>query len=590
MAVDWRDTLRILLPQFEARATSSPGLNHILVESADSERDKLVGPKWLKVDHPNLQIVDGKPQYATWDMSSFSFMPAIGPSYRKPNPNETFESTDRVVRDQCDVVHAVFEPMRLRSGYLCGKPSEEGNAFQTLATAVVNALKGATDFQNHFLSADLLDFVKKPAHGIRYVFGQIDDELPDTFVANGWQPGALAYEHGVLIDLPLASEKIDYNSWLLLLHRLGWKKIRGSGLRASRFAWGGNVEVEWETLTRDHSHLPPAFLKQFDGVSRNSFYSVLGTKENPIDVNLASVFAIQLLLSDMTSTSASSPSNPEAGKVDYSNEAWFTRNLPEIKPISKDECKSTIAPRIGLFVATDAERQATLKRMRPPKGRKSVFQVFVGSNTYYVGRFGVIDAVLCMTAMGSSGRDSSTMVASEFIDEWQLLAVVMVGIAFGKDAEKQAIGNVLISDRVIQYEAQRVSGENSIDRGNEPLAGTTLLNRFRNVIGWRFTCPNGDECGMQVGAILSGEKLVDDLEFKTELFKRYPTAIGGEMEGAGLASAADRKKKCEWIVVKAICDWADGTKTKEHQEFAAASAVSLVEHVFNQVGALDAIQ
>ena len=70
----------------------------------------------------------------------------------------------------------------------------------------------------------------------------------------------------------------------------------------------------------------------------------------------------------------------------------------------------------------------------------------------------------------------------------------------------------------------------------------------------------------------------------------YPTAIGGEMEGTGLASAADRKpKKCEWILVKAICNSADGTKSKKHQAFAAASSVSLVEHVFNQVGAFDAI-
>ena len=39
MAVDWRDTLRALLPQFEALATKSPGLNHLMVESADDERD-----------------------------------------------------------------------------------------------------------------------------------------------------------------------------------------------------------------------------------------------------------------------------------------------------------------------------------------------------------------------------------------------------------------------------------------------------------------------------------------------------------------------------------------------------------------------
>ena len=115
-----------------------------------------------------------------------------------------------------------------------------------------------------------------------------------------------------------------------------------------------------------------------------------------------------------------------------------------------------------------------------------------------------------------------------------------------------------------------------------------LLNRFRNVLGWSFTDPNGVPSGYEVGPLLSGEKLVDNVDFKRPLFDRYPQAIGGEMEGAGVAASAERKR-CEWIVVKAICDWGDGTKTSHHQAFAAASAVHLVEHVLNQVGALDAL-
>ncbi len=60
------------------------------------------------------------------------------------------------------------------------------------------------------------------------------------------------------------------------------------------------------------------------------------------------------------------------------------------------------------------------------------------------------------------------------------------------------------------------------------------------------------------------------------------------MEGAGLAAAAGRVN-CEWALVKGICDWADGTKRnprrESDQEFAAAAAVSLIQHVFNQPGA-----
>jgi nucleoside phosphorylase len=53
------------------------------------------------------------------------------------------------------------------------------------------------------------------------------------------------------------------------------------------------------------------------------------------------------------------------------------------------------------------------------------------------------------------------------------------------------------------------------------------------------------------------------------------------MEGVGLAAAAVRHG-VPWILVKAICDWADGKKHKKHQPLAAAAAVSLVHHVLSQ--------
>src|SRR5207245_2305629 len=84
--------------------------------------------------------------------------------------------------------------------------------------------------------------------------------------------------------------------WLLLLHRLGWRHVQGSGLRATRAAWDKNVEVELETLVRERSRYSGAISERFAKVSKDSFYSVLGTKEAPLDVYLASVFAIQLLL------------------------------------------------------------------------------------------------------------------------------------------------------------------------------------------------------------------------------------------------------------------------------------------------------
>ena len=52
---------------------------------------------------------------------------------------------------------------------------------------------------------------------------------------------------------------------------------------------------------------------------------------------------------------------------------------------------------------------------------------------------------------------------------------------------------------------------------------------------------------------------------------------------------ASHDHKAEWVVIKALCDWADGSKHGKYQELAAASAVSLCLHVFGDPRALDGV-
>jgi nucleoside phosphorylase len=587
MGLDWRTTLKTLLAQFEAKAGRSTGLHHLFVEVANNEREKIEGPSWFKpYDHP--RVTGGMAQFGTWDVSVSNGLPGVNPGFREPKLHESFDesASTQVIRDGSGVIRAVAVPEKLRQGYFCGQPSEEVLSFESLANAAATTLAGSKSLHEHAFASDLVDLFRKPRGGVRYAFGEIP-EAPNHFIAEGWNAGWLQFENGVLIDVPISESNPNASHWLLLLHRLGWRRVEGSGLRADRRSWNGNAEVDWEMLTQDWSQYPEEFSRQFTNFSKDSFYSVVGTKEAPLDLNLASAFALQLLLAEMSPQVLSSKEGNEA-KVDYSNAQWHNLPVPVPRTISRDECQSLTQPRVGLLVATEVERQAVLRKMRPPKGKRTVVQMYVDNNSYFVGRLGLTDIVLCMTAMGSTGRDASLLVTSETIQAWDLRAVIMVGIAFGKDSAKQQIGNVLVSERVIAYEPQRVGRESNENRGSEHMARPVLLNRFRNVVGWGFKDPNGRECGIQFGPILSGEKLVDNSDFKNQLFQRYPSAIGGEMEGAGVAASAERHGR-EWIVVKAICDWGDGSKTKQHQSFAAAAAVDLVEHVLNQVGALDSL-
>jgi len=186
--------------------------------------------------------------------------------------------------------------------------------------------------------------------------------------------------------------------------------------------------------------------------------------------------------------------------------------------------------------------------------------------------------VMVQSEMGSGSLGASQQTVEEAIATLQPSAVFMVGVAFGVDSDKQKIGDVLVSKQILLYEPQRVGTENGelklLPRGSRVDASTRLLSFLRAVDAHEVT----DDPVVTFGLILSGEKLVDNVAFREQLGTIEPEAIGGEMEGAGLYTSC-QKKKIDWIMVKAICDWADGHKginKTQNQQLAATNAVALV--------------
>jgi nucleoside phosphorylase len=270
---------------------------------------------------------------------------------------------------------------------------------------------------------------------------------------------------------------------------------------------------------------------------------------------------------------------------DFSKVDWHNPPATESKSTAIEEAKQSVKPRLALLVATETELKQVLRLLRPLPRQKKIWKVSNGHETTYLGRFGTFETAVVMCFMGTLGVSGATLTANAVIEMWNPDAVVFVGIAFGAKQSKHQPGDVLVASQLIPYESQRVGSE-IIFRNPVPPAGGRLLNRFRNTLEWSFYRPDDIKCNMHVGPVLTGEKLVDNLEFKDKLLAAYPSALGGEMEGAGLWAAAERHRK-EWIVVKAVCDWGDGHKNDAYQELAAASAASLCHHVFDDQHALD---
>jgi len=102
----------------------------------------------------------------------------------------------------------------------------------------------------------------------------------------------------------------------------------------------------------------------------------------------------------------------------------------------------------------------------------------------------------------------------------------LCGIAYGLYEEKQNFGDVIISNKIIFHDVEKI-GEDRIFRGIKPSTSIKLLNIFKNEIGWEYELPNNIKAKKIFGSIISSERLINNLEYRENLKSRYPDAVGG---------------------------------------------------------------
>lgn len=242
-----------------------------------------------------------------------------------------------------------------------------------------------------------------------------------------------------------------------------------------------------------------------------------------------------------------------------------------------------------VVTATDVETSALHDVMSG-----EVAKTICGDHTYYLGRLGhyPIIHVQC-SQMGSLNPGGSTLTVNTAINDWpQIKAVVMVGICFGFDESKQQIGDIVVATSIKNYETRRVGEKQEIPRGDSYRADSCLLNAFTSLKqSWNYIGTDDQSKNLVFGEYVSGEQLVDNLEARNKLLAETPEAKAGEMEGNGLVASCVNGHK-PWILVKAICDYADGNKgknKKQRQLIAATSAAHCCAQAFCQKTAFNSL-
>jgi hypothetical protein len=180
-----------------------------------------------------------------------------------------------------------------------------------------------------------------------------------------------------------------------------------------------------------------------------------------------------------TPAAAAEPTELPDYKVE--DQDWSTP-LPLPKELRSEELTG-LADKIDLVLmtATDPELEAVLRRLEPFPRRGGVLKGFVEQETYYLGRFGAYLTAVTKCRMGSLDSGSPTLATQHAKRVWRPRAIIMAGIALGRDPRKQKIADVLVASQVISYEPQRVGQSQTVHRGPITPATPTLLNRFENV-------------------------------------------------------------------------------------------------------------
>jgi WD40 repeat protein/nucleoside phosphorylase len=271
--------------------------------------------------------------------------------------------------------------------------------------------------------------------------------------------------------------------------------------------------------------------------------------------------------------------NPKATEV--SGEA---SGSVSIQPIGLRGIPRRVRPIVVLMTFNEYETAAILEQFcpnpQPPRYTR---------NGFVYHDLGVHNGAEVILVMSGQGISEAQAAAEEACAIWRPHWLIGVGIAFGVDSKKQNLADVLVGTFSQEYESQRIEPDDTATPRGVPLSSSVTLRRLIKQLD-NMKKPKGEQSGskndsgwptLRFGGLLCGNKLIDSLDYRDSLLRLYPNIIGGEMEALGLAAVAEKPQyRAEWIIVKAISDWADGTKKspnkKKNQKKAACAAAKVV--------------
>ena len=250
--------------------------------------------------------------------------------------------------------------------------------------------------------------------------------------------------------------------------------------------------------------------------------------------------------------------------------------MAKIKPKNLTYTPELIADvNIILVTATDTEYRAVMGTGKRIEGDGERYtQVELDDDvTFNLVMYGSYKVAVIRTGQGP-GRteDMLERIQAEINAQY----VIAIGICYGMKEDKTALGDVIVAESIMDTSSRRAAGDELPARPQEYKCGKKLYTTFKKNQGFELGKKDSYVI-IHCGTVVSENTLVASQKYKEGILEQIPQALGGEMEGVGLMTAAG-KGKYEGIVIKAIADWGNEKKEpyRKWQEFAAVGAAKYV--------------
>ncbi len=173
---------------------------------------------------------------------------------------------------------------------------------------------------------------------------------------------------------------------------------------------------------------------------------------------------------------------------------------------------------------------------------------------------------LATLSLAKMGRLNAATATADAIRRWRPRFVLLVGIAGGVPAQDAALGDVLVSDQVVDYELQKLLPDGPDVRYEVHRADQRLLEAAADFPdpGWSaLPLPRRPRKGQPtrlIGPIATGDK-VDAAGVLNRYRGAWPKLIGIEMEAGGAASAAFQSAhRPGFFMIRGVSDLANPDK------------------------------